>query len=271
VDLGLDRWTREHPDYITSLNYYRERQYLLAIDHLERLVVQRLMEMEKCNVRGTSELLLPFFISISLRLDYKMRKLIAKHLQTRSKTIRTALNAYNRAAKPLKKPTLTFAKILEIEFLEEFDLLRDCRQDVRNRAWAKSPNRLLRDSYFKARRAKEEIDRLNVEIDRLYDWEAKEDLLYVEKIAELNRINPVLSCALQERQRAMRRSHNEIFLWLQRCKILPGYSGRAHIRLERIVANQSTAGDEESDSDSDEQESEIDRAFDVLEHVEQLE
>lgn len=55
AELEADRWTPDHPDYLNALKYSHERSYLLAIDHLERLVVQRLLELEKCNIRGTSK------------------------------------------------------------------------------------------------------------------------------------------------------------------------------------------------------------------------
>ena len=63
LELEIDRWTPDHPEYLIALKYAKERKYLLAIDHLERLVVQRLLELENCNIRGTSKLQLYIHIS----------------------------------------------------------------------------------------------------------------------------------------------------------------------------------------------------------------
>lgn len=55
-ELGILRWTTETPDYIAALDYYNNRKYHRALDKLQYLVVQRLMELHKCHIRGTSEL-----------------------------------------------------------------------------------------------------------------------------------------------------------------------------------------------------------------------
>jgi hypothetical protein len=49
-------WGPESQEYTEARNYLNIRKYRLALDNLERLVVQRLMELQKCHVRGTSEL-----------------------------------------------------------------------------------------------------------------------------------------------------------------------------------------------------------------------
>jgi hypothetical protein len=54
-ELHIDRWTPAHPEYKEAVKLYAERGYRLALDRLERLVVQRLMELQKCHIRGTSE------------------------------------------------------------------------------------------------------------------------------------------------------------------------------------------------------------------------
>jgi hypothetical protein len=98
-------------------------------------------------------------------LGYKLRKHIAKALQTCSKAIRTALDQYNKAAVALGKPELVWEEVLEYTFLSEFDLLRSaCREDISQKPWATRLGRLALDSHFKQLRVREEIERLNVEI-----------------------------------------------------------------------------------------------------------
>ena len=52
----LQHWTPSDKEFIEAKKYNEERKYRLAIDHLERLVVQRLFELQRCNVCGMSEL-----------------------------------------------------------------------------------------------------------------------------------------------------------------------------------------------------------------------
>jgi hypothetical protein len=177
-----------------------------------------------------------------------MRTLIAKHLQTRSKTIQTALAKYNRAAKSLKKKELTFDRILDVQFLEDFDLLRDCREEVREKPWAQSGNRIMREAFFKVRRANEEIERLNVEILRVYLWAQQELNLYATKYIELMKLNPALGHALGGYRQQMDLMHTEIFLWLGRCMRLPGYRGGQYSRPTATAVHDK---DEASASDSD--------------------
>lgn len=48
------RWAPESEEYTSTLVYIGERKYRIALDHLERLVVQRMFELEKTNLVGTS-------------------------------------------------------------------------------------------------------------------------------------------------------------------------------------------------------------------------
>ena len=100
---------------------------------------------------------------------YKLRKHIAKALQSRSQAIRTALDRYNTAARalPIPRRQLEWKEVVEYAFLADFDLLRDARQDISHRTWATPAGRLAMDLYFKIRRAREEIDRLNIEVRRV--------------------------------------------------------------------------------------------------------
>ena len=58
VQMGInevDRWQPDHPKYIEIVKYTATRQYQKALDHLQKLVVQRLFELQKLNVAGTGE------------------------------------------------------------------------------------------------------------------------------------------------------------------------------------------------------------------------
>jgi hypothetical protein len=104
-----------------------------------------------------------------LILGYAMQKHIGKALQARSSAIQTALDRYNTATQALSPPrhTLHWKEVVEYTFLTDFDLLCDAHQDISQHPWATPAARLAMDLHFKICRAKEEIQRLNVEIPRV--------------------------------------------------------------------------------------------------------
>ncbi|KDQ09799.1 hypothetical protein BOTBODRAFT_116704 [Botryobasidium botryosum FD-172 SS1] len=60
LKLGMtpsERWHPSHPRWVETSKYMKARAYKCALDKLELLVVQRLFEMEKLNMRGTGRLL----------------------------------------------------------------------------------------------------------------------------------------------------------------------------------------------------------------------
>lgn len=62
------------------------------------------------------------------------------------------------------RPTLDWDAVVDYSYLSQFELLRDCREDVRQCPWAAPAARMVVQSYLKVRRAEEEIDRLNIEV-----------------------------------------------------------------------------------------------------------
>jgi hypothetical protein len=70
---------------------------------------------------------------------------------------------------------LHWKDVVEYAFLADFDLLSDARQDILQRAWATPAAQLAMDLHFKICRAKEEIQRLNIEIPRVATYIRNED------------------------------------------------------------------------------------------------
>ncbi|KAJ7885442.1 hypothetical protein B0H13DRAFT_2235276 [Mycena leptocephala] len=163
-----DRWTRESQEYKEAAELVATRQYRGAVNKLEELVVKRLFELTKMNI-------------------YKLRKHIAKALQTRSRTIRAALDRYNAAAAALDPPrrTLSWSEVIDFTFLADFDILRDPEGNAALRPWATPGAQELMDTHFKIERAKEEIDRLNIEIRRLVTYIRDERVFLLAKEAEV--------------------------------------------------------------------------------------
>ncbi|KAJ7127599.1 hypothetical protein C8R43DRAFT_1090251 [Mycena crocata] len=160
------RWVRGSPEWEATEKMVQNRRYQRALDHLEGLVVARMFELTKVNMSGTG---------------YKLRKHIAKALQSRSKAVKAAIERYNSAAMAMSPPrtTLTWEEVVEYAFLADFDLLRDGREDIRDEPWAQPSGRAAMDQHFKLLRADEEIIRLNVEIPRLVTHMVDEEAFLV--------------------------------------------------------------------------------------------
>ena len=82
--------------------------------------------------------LLLFCTSIHNLLAYKAHSQLSKSLRTRSNAIRNATTAFNRAPRELDPPhaELDWLKISRFNYIEEFNLLKDCRTDIRETPWA---------------------------------------------------------------------------------------------------------------------------------------
>lgn len=209
-----ERWEPGEPEYELALKYIRERDYNRALDNVARLLVQRLFELQKSQLDSTG---------------YKLRVHLAKHLKKRSQTLRTALTAYNKAAKALTppRPTVTFHEIIHYAWLSEFDLLRQSRHDIRAKPWAKPQVRVVVDQWFKLQRAREEQDRLNVEIARLRTW-LRDDRWHWQKAStnpQLLKDFPALATEMQRRAQRHESIRLSVEYWLQKIDKLPGFSG----------------------------------------------
>ncbi|KAJ6464986.1 hypothetical protein C8R45DRAFT_1107214 [Mycena sanguinolenta] len=117
------RWDTSSEQYKDALVMMSERRYRRALDQVERLVVQRLLEMTKLGASGVA---------------YKLREKIGKALKTRATAIQRALAEYNAAATQLNPPRrqLSWAEVADTVTVAEFDLLRDTRSDIRKLPWA---------------------------------------------------------------------------------------------------------------------------------------
>ncbi|KAK7012610.1 hypothetical protein R3P38DRAFT_2549439, partial [Favolaschia claudopus] len=181
VQMGIvNRWTEGDPEWKNAAELLANQKYRRAVDDMERLALQRISEFAKIGQKG---------------LPYKIRTHIAKAMQVRSKALRNAVSKYNRAAAALTPPgrSLKEEDIIEHGFLAEFDILRDIRGHIVSHAWATPAARTLLDSYHKLKRAKEEIQRLNIEIKRFVTYMDDEKELLLKTRREVEEGNPVLA------------------------------------------------------------------------------
>ncbi|KAK7063342.1 hypothetical protein R3P38DRAFT_2756286 [Favolaschia claudopus] len=181
VQMGIvNRWTEGDPEWKNAAELLANQKYRRAVDDMERLALQRISEFAKIGQKG---------------LPYKIRTHIAKAMQVRSKAVRSAVSRYNRAAAALTPPgrSLKEEDIIEHGFLAEFDILRDIRGHIVSHAWATPAARTLLDSYHKLKRAKEEIQRLNIEIKRFVTYMDDEKELLLKTRREVEQDNPILA------------------------------------------------------------------------------
>lgn len=219
LQLGItSRWTPESAEFQNTARMVAMRTYQHALDVLEGLVVARLFELTSMNRSQMGEP--PQFIDytyiyINARIyyiGYKLRKHIGEALQKRSAAIRTALDRYNTAAKALQppRPTLKWEDIMEYTLLSDFDLLRDARQNIREKPWSTPTGRLAMDQHFKVQRAREEIQRLNIEIKRVATHLRDEPQFLLQQEEALRATNPLIAhqVALYRKVRGRCASHH---------------------------------------------------------------
>ncbi|CAK5272797.1 unnamed protein product [Mycena citricolor] len=213
LDHGIEqRWDRDSEAYREALVTLSERRYRRALDKLERLVVQRLLELTKLSMSG---------------LGYKLREKIGKALRTRAEAIQSAITEYNAAAKLLNPPReeLQWAKVVQTATLAEFDLLRNTRLDIRTLPWTAPSRREAGALYFGIKRAEEEIQRLNVEIRRLITFLLDEHVDFSCAITRNLSSNSPLASELSRRLEGKSRISASIVERLIKASRLPGFSG----------------------------------------------
>lgn len=156
-------------------------------------------------------------------------------MKSRSQAIKTALNRYNAAAANLNPPapSLEWEDVVEYSFLSDFDILRDSRQDVRSKPWARPAARVIMERYFKLQRAREEITRLNVEIRRLVAFIRDEGRFLDQHIVRLEKENPELAHHVAAYRSERCRSNATHIQRLKRLASLDGFTGS--IDLPRVT------------------------------------
>lgn len=156
-----------------------------------------------------------------------MRTHIAKSLQTRCKTIQRAVKEYNVAAAALDppRPALDWSQVTNFNFLEEFALLQDTRNDIRDKPWSKPAIRETMKLRHRLARAREEVDRLNVEVRRLHTAIHDETQLFDDTLARLKAnkdsvLGPTLDFVTRRK-----RLNDHLLTRIKQVYALKGFSG----------------------------------------------
>ncbi|KAJ7300506.1 hypothetical protein DFH08DRAFT_919255 [Mycena albidolilacea] len=233
--LGVETWwTSNSPQWTATDAALKKHKYLDALDEIEQIILAQLFEMTKVHQSGTG---------------YKMRSHIAKALQARSKAIRNAIDRYNKVALSMEPPmpTLNWDQVVNYGFLGDFDLLRDTTDSISSRPWTRRSYRLAMDSYFKILRAREEIQRLNIEIKRVVTWIDNEDRFLRKKEEELKETDPLLAVQVTRYRQQRGRSdlyHMHRFWALAK---VPGFTGSVARQAQHAMSERRAMDVDEGD------------------------
>ncbi|KAG2357549.1 hypothetical protein BDR07DRAFT_1453047 [Suillus spraguei] len=158
---------------------------------------------------------------------YKLRKHIAKALQTCSVTIKTALNTYNTIAEAMHPPhqMLKWEEVVEYAFLTDFDLLCDTCADISKWPWSSAAARSAMDMYFKMCRAWEEIQCLNVEVWHLVTYIRDEDKYLRTCENQLKVTSPAIAHQIAIHRNTQGRFNSRHLRQLHEISKLPGFNG----------------------------------------------
>ncbi|KAI0323448.1 hypothetical protein GY45DRAFT_1349791 [Cubamyces sp. BRFM 1775] len=237
VRLEVDNpWTPTHPKYQETLSRIQHREFHRALDRVQQLVMQRLLELSKANMSGM------------VTTGYKMRTSIWKGLKARAKAIRAALKRYNKLASEMQPPApaLYWKDVVNYTFISEFDLLRSAytHRDVMSSPWTIPRNREVAAKYFKLLAAKDELPRLNREVRRLHTSLELEQKEYAHAIRTYADTDPHLTAELRARYHSRRRIHKIHLARIAAIHALPGYTGCT----DRDTADDSDVLDDETQS-----------------------
>ncbi|RDX49545.1 hypothetical protein OH76DRAFT_1418305 [Lentinus brumalis] len=213
VRLGIDkRWEPTDEKYTSATKYIATRTYQRALGRLQRLVIQRLFELHKMNLAQTG---------------YKARTYIAKNLQRRCKAIRAAVKAYNAAARALDPPreTIDWTTASHYNFIEEFHLLADTRNDLREKPWATPAVREVMRLSQRIARAHEEIKHVHRDLRRIHTWVRDEEELFNAVLDDLKGTNPALHGAVFDYWRRRRVNNARNMAYIRATYELPDFSG----------------------------------------------
>jgi hypothetical protein len=125
----------------------------------------------------------------------------------------------------LNRPQLDWKDVSTYDSLAEFELLQECRIDIRQQPWADTRNRQALLHHLKLERAEEERKRLDVEISRLVDWMTREESDLKSAVDRLQTEGSPLAVEANKRLAHRVRQNNIHRTVIQKIYALPCYSG----------------------------------------------
>lgn len=124
-------------------------------------------------------------------------------------------------------PELHWKDILTYGFVGEFELIKYVwsRADISEAPWAQPLNRKIATKHFKILRAREELQRIHVEMRRIRVAIAAEENDYKAAIVSLLISDPLLAAELTSQYSIRARVNTQLLEGLRRVEALPGYTG----------------------------------------------
>jgi hypothetical protein len=131
---------------------------------------------------------------------YRVCTHIAKSLQSCCQAICNAVDAYNTAAAALTppRPYLDWSAVSHYQFLDEFELLQDTKNDICLQPWAQPAIQETIKQFNRVKRAHEEISNCNIEIRWLHTSIIDEHTFFDNILAKLRGNNSILLGVVQD-------------------------------------------------------------------------
>ncbi|KAL0067928.1 hypothetical protein AAF712_005097 [Marasmius tenuissimus] len=190
----IKRWTVGGEAHSKALKALGERRYREAVHALEQVVVLRLMELTKMNMSG---------------VGYKHYRQVQYCCQTTRST----------------KGCHSWAQIVDMASIADFDVLKDATINVKELVWAKPEHREMMALHFGILRANEELLQCNVEMCCLLTFMLDENADYYHSIQRTKDGNPDLAAELERRSQVRNVIHGRIAERLALTTQLQGYMG----------------------------------------------
>ncbi|KAF8332283.1 uncharacterized protein EI90DRAFT_3122714 [Cantharellus anzutake] len=197
-------WTTDSPQHLEAITLRQQRDYHQLLDELEHHAISRQFEVEKVGLPRTG---ITFYSPYcpahcaAISTDYKARQQILSLVSKRGKTLQSTINKYNALAASMSPPRtkLTWKEVTDLNFIS--DIVTLCgREDIREKPWAKPLFRNATRAWCKLQRAREEIETVVIEANRLGSF-VRDEEAHLQKIIEDTRpTNPhwqniYLSCS----------------------------------------------------------------------------
>lgn len=156
-----------------------------------------------------------------------MRTHIAKSINTRCKAIKNAVKTYNKLALEVDppRPPLDWTKASHYNFLEDFELFKDTRQDITSKPWGEPVVRVAMKQSQRIHRAREEIENCNVEVRRLHTHIFDENTDLRDMVAYLRAQNDPIAGAVDDFSTRRRRVNAQLLYRIYQLYELNGFTG----------------------------------------------
>ena len=108
----------------------------------------------------------------------------------------SAVKRYNKAASHLNRPTLQLDTVMKYVTIGQFDILCLSCYNITEKPWTWAPEQSAVIKYFKLLHSHKEIQRLDIEIQRLHTYIIESEASIENVIQDLDISNPLLAAQM---------------------------------------------------------------------------